>query len=49
MFIWIAPTLYGSFWAVRFTQMLALPMAICAGIAFGVLFELTIKMIKKYS
>ncbi|MCK4429235.1 MAG: hypothetical protein KAU95_02575 [Candidatus Aenigmarchaeota archaeon] len=48
MFIWIAPTLYGSFWAVRFTQMLAIPMAICAGIAFGVLFDSGIKMIKKY-
>ncbi len=48
MFIWLAPTLYGSFWAVRFTQMLAIPMAICSGIAFGVLFDLGIKMIKKY-
>jgi len=48
MFIWIAPTLYGSLWAIRFSQMLAIPMSICAGIALGVLFDLSIKMIKKY-
>jgi len=49
MFVWIAPTLYGSLWAIRFAQMLAIPMSICAGIALGVLFDLSIKMIKKYA
>ncbi|MBN2095185.1 MAG: hypothetical protein JW727_04000, partial [Candidatus Aenigmarchaeota archaeon] len=39
MFIWIAPTLYGSLWAVRFTQLLALPMAICAGLAVAIIFD----------
>ncbi len=48
MFIWIAPTFYGSFWAVRFTSMLALPMSICAGIALGILFDTCINAVKKY-
>ena len=44
MIIWTLPTLYGSFWAVRFTQMLAVPLAICAGLAIGVLFESFFKL-----
>jgi len=48
LFVWIVPTLYGSFWAVRFTQMLALPMSICAGIALGILFDVCINAVKKY-
>jgi dolichyl-diphosphooligosaccharide--protein glycosyltransferase len=39
MFIWIAPTLYGSLFSVRFVQLLAIPMGICAGIAVGILFR----------
>ncbi|MGC9310578.1 MAG: STT3 domain-containing protein, partial [Candidatus Aenigmatarchaeota archaeon] len=35
MIIWIIPTLYGSIWAFRFVQLLAIPLAICAGIALG--------------
>jgi ABC-type uncharacterized transport system permease subunit len=46
MLSWLVPILYGSFWAVRFTQMLAIPIYV--GTSFRVLFELTIKMIKKY-
>ncbi len=48
MFIWIVPTFYGSFWAVRFTEMLALPMSICAGISLGIIFDLCINAVKKY-
>lgn len=42
--IWTLPMLYGSFWAVRFTQMLAVPLAICAGLAIGVLFDVFFKL-----
>jgi len=44
--IWIAPTLYGSLWAVRFIQMLAIPLAISAGIAIAVIYEWIFKLDK---
>jgi len=46
MALWILPTLYGSFWAIRFTMLLALPLSISAGIALGILFDFCIKQIK---
>ncbi len=48
MLIWILPTLYGSIWAVRFAMLLAIPLSICAGIAIGILFDIFIRMVRKY-
>ena len=48
MMIWILPTLYGSFWAVRFAMLLSIPLSICAGIALAILFDFCIKRMRKY-
>jgi len=47
MTLWVLPTLYGSIWAVRFAMLLSLPISICAGIALGSLFDLSIYLFKK--
>jgi len=44
LMIWTVPTLYGSLWAVRFIQMLAIPMAISAGIAIAILYDSIFKL-----
>ncbi|OYT43561.1 MAG: hypothetical protein B6U88_00660 [Candidatus Aenigmarchaeota archaeon ex4484_56] len=44
MLIWTIPTLYGALWAVRFSQQLVVPLSICAGIGFGILYDLCFKL-----